>query len=254
MSVSSVLARQAFQPSLLGIFTNPSYIIRSRLLREIAAAAPKMRGRIMDLGCGSKPYRDLFNSAESYTGVDVAQGGHSHADSKIDVFYDGHHLPFEDQRFDAVVSFEVLEHVFNLQEVLAEVHRVMKPSGVLFVTVPFAWPEHEQPYDYARYTSFGITHEFCQAGFQIECVAKTGGPILALFQLLIAQVWRGLSLLPGVLAKPLKALALPILNIGALTLDRLIPRADDLFCNIVVTARRAEVSTPADEARPARTA
>ena len=54
-------------------------------------------------------------------------------------------MPFSDGRFDSVVSFEVLEHVFNLPQILQEINRVTKDSGLFLISVPFAWGEHEAP-------------------------------------------------------------------------------------------------------------
>ena len=51
---------------------------------------------------------------------------------------------------------QVLEHVFNPDDFVREIARVLKPGGALLLTVPFVWNEHEQPYDYARYSSFGL--------------------------------------------------------------------------------------------------
>ena len=51
---------------------------------------------------------------------------------------------------------QVLEHVFNPDEFLLKINRVLKNDGKLLLTVPFVWDEHEQPFDYARYSSFGL--------------------------------------------------------------------------------------------------
>ena len=83
----------------------------------------------MDFGCGSKPYESLFVNAKKYIGIDVEVSGHNHKDSKVDVFYDGKTLPFADKSFDAVVCFEVLEHIFNPDEAITEIRRVLKGDG-----------------------------------------------------------------------------------------------------------------------------
>jgi ubiquinone/menaquinone biosynthesis C-methylase UbiE len=75
---------------------------------------------------------------------------------QIDVFYDGRKIPFEDEYFDAVFSTEVFEHIFNLEEILKEINRVMKVSGKILITCPFAICEHEVPNDFARYSSYAI--------------------------------------------------------------------------------------------------
>ena len=123
------LKREQFLVTPLAIMTNPFYI----------------RWTVLDFGCGSKPYESLFKNANSYIGIDLEASGHSHQDSKVDVFYDGKTIPFPDEHFDAVVCFEVLEHVFNIKEIIQELNRVLKPNGKLLISVPFAWDEHEVP-------------------------------------------------------------------------------------------------------------
>jgi ubiquinone/menaquinone biosynthesis C-methylase UbiE len=156
------------------MFFQPAYFIRRRLYESVRALAPKLGGKLLDFGCGSKPYIDLFTSATSYTGVDIEVSGHSHENEHIDIYYDGKHLPFEDNSYDNIFSTEVFEHVFNIDEILPEIYRVLKPGGQLLITCPFVCPEHEQPYDFARYTSFGIKHILQKHGFEVKEQIKTG--------------------------------------------------------------------------------
>ena len=217
---------------------NPFYIIRRGLLKSITRMAPAVQGDVLDFGCGSKPYESLFRHARRYVGVDIEVSGHDHRDSKVDVFYDGSTLPFADGQFDAVVAFEVFEHVFNLDEVLGEVRRVLKPQGRLLLSIPFAWEEHEKPYDFARYTSDGLRHLLERNGFTVVELARTTSYLLAVFQLLIAYLVQ--HVLPrGRLLGGLCQLTVvfPITAL-ALALDAVLPRRDQLFSNLVVLAER----------------
>jgi 2-polyprenyl-3-methyl-5-hydroxy-6-metoxy-1,4-benzoquinol methylase len=103
------------------------YLTRSLLLRHLKKHFGQLKGRMLDFGCGSKPYKSLIN-ADQYVGMDYQGQGHSHENEQIDVFYDGKMIPLESNSFDSVLSTEVFEHVFNLEEMLAELHRVMKPE------------------------------------------------------------------------------------------------------------------------------
>jgi SAM-dependent methyltransferase len=183
MTLKQRLAVQKFHPAWWAITINPFFFIRRSLLRKVAAIAPGLAGDILDLGCGSKPYEALFTSATHYVGVDVATSGHDHADSKVDIFYDGRVLPFGDASFDHVVSFETFEHIFNLDEVVAEAVRVIRPGGSLFISIPFGWDEHEKPYDFARYTSFGIAAILERHGLTIARLERINGFVEALCQL-----------------------------------------------------------------------
>ena len=149
--------RQKFITSCVSVFINPAFFVRRGLSRGIRRHAGAMKGVMLDFGCGSKPYRELF-TVDKYIGLDVVESGHEHVGESIDVFYDGKRIPFEDGFFDSVFSSEVFEHVFNLDEILIELNRVLKSGGTMLITVPFVWEEHEAPYDFARYTSFGIKY------------------------------------------------------------------------------------------------
>jgi len=164
--------RQLFFVNFASIFINPNYFSRKGLLKYLRKEAPQLSGRLLDFGSGRKPWRSLFQ-VDEYIGVDIAESGHDHHDSEIDFYYDGHVIPFENNSFDSVFASDVLEHLFNLDEMLNELHRVLKPGGQMLVTIPFAWNEHEAPYDFARYTSFGIQSIMEKHGFEIIRLHKT---------------------------------------------------------------------------------
>ncbi len=164
---------QSFYPNILSIFINPFYFIRRGLSRHIKNFAPLLKGRLLDFGCGRKPYRNYFDVAE-YIGVDILETGHDHKLSEADIYYDGKNLPFPDNHFDSLFCSEVLEHVFNVDEVLPEINRVLKTGSKALITTPFCWNEHEIPFDYARYTSFGIKDLLQRNGFKVIRLEKSG--------------------------------------------------------------------------------
>jgi len=180
---------QSFHPNLLSLFLNPFLFIRTALRRALVRQAPKLTGTMLDFGCGRKPYKQLFTNVSQYIGVDIEVSGHSHANSEIDVFYDGKTIPFPDNYFDSAFSSEVIEHIFNPDEILPEIRRVLKPNALALFTFPFAWSEHEQPYDYARYTSFGAKYLFEKNGFEVVFMQKTGNFLIAIWQLFILYIY-----------------------------------------------------------------
>src|SRR5687768_12801984 len=121
------IRKQSFEPGIAGIFLNPFYFIRRALFSHIKAMAPSLSGRLLDFGCGRKPYEHLF-SVKEYIGIDMEQTGHEHTHSKVDVYYDGKHIPFADESFDSVFCSEVFEHIFNLDEVIEEIGRILKKN------------------------------------------------------------------------------------------------------------------------------
>jgi SAM-dependent methyltransferase len=167
-----------FAPSIF----HPFYFVRKGLLHAMQQHRREFSGRMLDFGCGSKPYKSLFN-VDEYIGVDYENEGHPHENEMIDIFYDGKTIPLPDAHFDCVLSSEVFEHVFNLDEVLRELNRVMKPGAKLLITCPFVWNEHEVPHDYARYTVFALKDMLAKHGFEVINVSKTGNFIKTIFQL-----------------------------------------------------------------------
>ena len=161
---------KAFRPGL----NNPFYFIRRQLLEKVQEYAPQLSGKLLDFGCGSKPYQSLFTNVSEYIGLDYEGEGHSHINENVDFFYDGKKIPFADQTFDSVFSSEVFEHIFNINEILPEINRVLKKGGKILITCPFVWNEHEVPTDYARYTRFAIKHLLEKYGFVILSLDKSG--------------------------------------------------------------------------------
>ena len=81
-----------------------------------------------------------------------------------------------------------MEHIFEPQDFLSEAKRVLKPGGYMLITVPFMWDEHEKPYDYGRYTSFGLKHLFNKNSFEVINFEKSTPGIECIFQLLICFI------------------------------------------------------------------
>lgn len=131
---------------------------------------------ILDLGCGMKPYESLFPLLEKYVGFDVSK------DSKADFFGVNWNLPFKDDEFDALISTQVLEHTAKVAETVREIRRVVKSGGYVFISVPLTFPEHEIPYDYYRFTRYGIREVF--RDFEIIKISPQNGYINTLFRML----------------------------------------------------------------------
>src|ERR1700722_16833466 len=230
-----------FDPSI----TNPGYLARNRLLKGISRHAQGMSGKLLDFGCGSKPYRALFN-VDEYIGLDFENPGHPHLNEQIDVFYDGKHIPFGDGVFDCIFSSEVFEHVFNLPSVLKEISRVLKPGGLILVTCPFAICEHEIPNDFARYSSYGLRHLMSEHGFETVIQEKTGNSVETVFQLWIMYIHQHIN--PAFRKIPVVRSAFRFvtytgLNLMALGLSKILPDRRDLYLNnIIVCKKRGSVS------------
>jgi SAM-dependent methyltransferase len=189
--IKSIIKRQQFLPGFLGIFVNPSYFNRKYVACAVRKYAPQITGKMLDYGCGSKPYKSMFTNVTQYVGVDIDENpGHDHKNENIDVFYDGMHLPFADNEFDAVLSSQVLEHVPSIHNSLKEIYRVLKPGGQVLLSLPFVYPEHEVPNDYRRLTVYGIKQVMEECGFEITSVEKLGSTFEVMIQLTMLYIYK----------------------------------------------------------------
>jgi SAM-dependent methyltransferase len=121
---------------------------------------------VLDAGAGEAPYRRLFAHAHYETADFVAVKGKKYR--QPDYVCDLAQIPVEDARFDHVILTQVLEHLPEPASVLAELNRVLKPGGTLWLTAPLFYAEHERPYDFYRYTRYGLRHLLESAGFAVR--------------------------------------------------------------------------------------
>jgi SAM-dependent methyltransferase len=230
------LREQQFNPGFAGLWLNPFYHARRALFRTVKQLAPQLDGRILDVGCGRKPYKELFPTGD-YVGLEI-DTPENRAKKRADYFYNGQVFPFPDQSFDAIVCNQVLEHVFTPDLFLEEIVRVLKPGGQLLLTVPFVWDEHEQPWDYARYTSFGLKSLLENNDLDVVEQYKLNADIRVLFQLVNAYLYKVLwTRYPVVNLLACVAIMAPFNILGAL-LYRLLPANPDLYLDQVVLARK----------------
>lgn len=143
-------------------FINTSRIHLSKVNKRFARGTePDML--VLDAGAGRGPYRELFDHAR-YEAADFAQLGTKY--TELDYVCDLTAIPVEDARFDRVLCNQVLEHVDDPRAVLRELHRVLKPGGKILCSCPLFYPEHQKPYDYFRYTKYGLRTLFEFASFE----------------------------------------------------------------------------------------
>ena len=232
----SIYFREMHAPSLLSIFINPFFFARRGLFKHVQDLAPQITGKTLDVGCGSKPYQSLYGSSE-YIGLEY-DTPENRSIKNADFFYDGTIFPFEDDSFDSAVLNQVFEHVFNPDNFLDEVSRILKKDGKLFLTIPFAWDEHEQPFDYARYSSFGIKSILEKHGFEILEQRKSVKDIRVIFQLLILYIFKKLVTKNGILNQLMILFLISPLNILGSLLNLILPSNVDLYLDNIVLAKK----------------
>ena len=135
----------------------------TRFVQDVAAALPAGT-RVLDAGAGECAYKPFFNHCR-YTAVDLAVGESRWTYRNLDSIATLDQLPFADAGFDAVLNTQTLEHLRRPAESVQEFYRVLRPGGTLYLSAPMAHMEHQQPYDFFRYTSFGLRELAERAGF-----------------------------------------------------------------------------------------
>jgi len=118
--------------------------------------------RVLDYGCGGKPYRSLLSAKfTEYVAADLTQTD----DEDLVLGRDGE-IPVAGETFDCVLSSQVLEHVDDPHRYLREVYRVLNRAGHLIISTHGIWRYHPDPLDYWRWTLDGLQYQLRRAGFR----------------------------------------------------------------------------------------
>ena len=145
------------------------YSATAELFRVLRPILAQLKGSVLDVGCGNSSYRNLMNNVEYYVGLETDP------DSGAEIIIKpSESWPVADESFDNVIILQVLEHVNDLQAVLSEIKRVLKPQGTLIISIPFLYNEHGSPDDYRRLTTRGLT-SLLEDDYKIIEVSKIGG-------------------------------------------------------------------------------
>jgi len=142
---------------------------RYLLDKQIKATGKYISGKVLDVGAGEfNRYSGYFKYTE-FVRMDPRHTKHA------DVVGSADNIPLPDNSFDSVVCTQVFEHLEFPEKSAMEIYRVLKPGGHLLVTVPQMNELHEEPFDFFRYTKFGLISLFGRAGFETVLVDQRGG-------------------------------------------------------------------------------
>jgi SAM-dependent methyltransferase len=148
--------------------------IKSALRSAVVARRQYLRGRMLDVGCGDKPYETVLRPyVTEHIGLDHPDSLHGlrHAD----IVASAYEIPVGDAHFDSILATEVLEHLEDPLAALREWARVLVPGGCIVMTTPTLWHLHDEPRDFYRYTRHGVEHLLRRAGFEIVEISTIGG-------------------------------------------------------------------------------
>ena len=166
---------------------HPHYISLSLInswLQNVAFS--EARGVMLDYGCGGQPYKDLFLPGLSrYIGADVATASGVKLDIEI---VPDQQLPLSNASIDTILSTQTLEHLSDIDFYLTECNRLVRPAGTLILTAPMQWRHHEVPYDYLRFTKYGLTALLNKHGFIIKSISPCGGVYALIGQIFLSHL------------------------------------------------------------------
>ncbi|OHB71654.1 MAG: hypothetical protein A2W23_07370 [Planctomycetes bacterium RBG_16_43_13] len=165
-------------------------LVNQIIEKELKRCASRyLSGRLIDIGCGMKPYENLLAPYVSeHVGVDHKDSIHNR--SNVDLVGTAYKIPVEDGSFNAVICTAVLEHLEEPEQALRECHRVLKLNGVAIYMVPFIWHLHEEPRDFYRYSKYGLRYLFEKVGFEIEEIKALSGFWVTFGQLSVYNIYR----------------------------------------------------------------
>jgi SAM-dependent methyltransferase len=148
-----------------------------------------LSGRLLDIGCGAKPYEKLLhNLVQEHVGVDHEDTPHDK--TKIDIIGTAYSIPVLDASFDSALCTAVLEHLEEPELALRECYRVLKPNGTALYSVPFIWHIHEGPRDFYRFSKYGLVYLCTKAGFEVLEVKALSGFWVTFGQLFVYNMYR----------------------------------------------------------------
>jgi SAM-dependent methyltransferase len=153
------------------------YLVNRSMERAYAplvktALARCSNARVLDVGCGTGRWRALFPAPVDYVGLDMTKW------EGVTVVASAEKIPLPDASFDIVFSNAVLEHVQDVAAAMSEMRRVLKPGGELILGTHGVWPIHGEPYDYRRWTPYGLEWE--SKAFASTRVTQIAGPLVNL--------------------------------------------------------------------------
>lgn len=179
-------------PTLRGDFAH--YVVRKSILQSIRKYLPEFRGKVVDLGCGDMPYKEMILSQKRVTDyISIDWPGTKYYHNQPNFFWDGITIPLENESVDCVLLTEVIEHLDNPTAVLKEIRRILRPGGIVTGTTPFIWPLHEVPNDMHRLSPFGVKRIMADAGYTSYEVTGMGGWRTAFAQFMSAYIAFGIK-------------------------------------------------------------
>jgi SAM-dependent methyltransferase len=186
-AIKKTLAGIKRQQTLVASKGHPHYISLSLIEKWLyEVALNEAHGIMLDYGCGGQPYKNFFMPKISrYIGADVAAAEGIILDIEIEP---GKALPLTPGSTDTLLSTQTLEHIEDFEFYMSECARLLRPNGVLILTAPMQWRHHEVPYDYWRFTKYGLISLLEHHEFSIKSISPCGGVYALIGQIFLSHL------------------------------------------------------------------
>lgn len=214
-------ARRLRPPLTSSSWSHLTALSRWMEIQAEEAARRRPGFRVLDVGCGIKPYLPLFEGrAGEYLGVDIGEGTAAELRGTVE------DIPVEDASFDLVVCNQVMEHCLDPGKAVRELRRVVAPGGRVLVSTHGVAVYHPAPYDHWRWTHTGLVHLFRQHGnwrsVEVAPAVGTASSLASILGFYVAQATRGRG------RRALGRAAVAGLNRLGRTIDRRMPQLTEL--------------------------
>ncbi len=174
-------------------FKKTQFLINIRFVRKkIIKQQHHFANKILDIGAGEKPYKEIFEFASEYIGTNSKRHYEINKlnidKTNTDVWVeDATKLPFDNNSFDGIVCFQVLSVINNPKMFFNEVERVLKPNGYFMLSTDFLYPKWSDE-DFMRLTDFHLRKLCEENSFEIISMESSGGFFTMWYSLFIRFV------------------------------------------------------------------
>lgn len=194
--------------------------------RKSPNGVEKVKGRFLDIGSADRWIEPLLRNETHYVALDFPPTGRDMYGGKPDIFADARRLPFVEGCFDGVACLEVLEHVPDPAAVMSEIGRVLRRGGHAWISMPFLYPLHDAPFDFQRYTRYGLQRDAKLAGLEVVGLRRTSHAVRTAGLLACLAIAGGINDMRGALRwllLPLALVLVPAINLVAWAGSILLP-------------------------------
>jgi SAM-dependent methyltransferase len=204
-----------------------------KAIDQLSGGIAKPGIQALDFGCGAKPYASLFSSrGVNYVGADFGETADV-AITPVGIVGSPNHS------VDLVLSFQVLEHVRNLNTYFSEAARVLRHDGLLLLSTHGTWLYHPHPEDHRRWTREGLVGDLAVGGFEVTECLPVVGPLAWTTMVRLTCFAVALRKLP-VIGPALAGAVAVVMNLKAAVEDKVTPAwvTKDNACVYVTLSRK----------------